>query len=292
MFWKTRLLIFGAFLLGSVGTAWAQQSSASDDSALDNDPCLTDSICRAHFQRGRKLSKEDNYNEALAAYEAAHLRREVPWLLINIGRTLHKLGRPADSLVYYQRYLAAEPSGPPERKQRAEQFQQEAKEEIAKLSALKKPETVAMVPEPAAAAPQKEPLPAVAVRAAVSAPPAPASAPTQPRRPVWLGIGLGAGGAVLLAGASVGIAALVQSSNARSAVYVGAPTQEAIDAQQQAHTLGIATDVLLGVGIVALGVTTVTYLVKSRKKEPPRVALFPDVQLGSRAVAVSLGGAY
>ena len=77
MSWKTKPLLLSLLLVG--GSIFAQpRVAAADESDMDNDPCLTDSICKAHFQRGRKLSKEDNYAEALVAYEAAQLRRQVP----------------------------------------------------------------------------------------------------------------------------------------------------------------------------------------------------------------------
>lgn len=292
MSWKIRPLVLGAVLLGAARLAAAQSAPASDEATLDNDPCLTDAICRAHFQRGRKLSKEDNYSEALAAYESAHLRREVPWLLINIGRTLHKLGRPAESVKYYERYLTDEPHGPPDRKQRAEQFEQEAKEEVAKLDALKKTEAVPVVAEPTAPVVKDSPQPSVSgdVPARVSVPAAKMPAASPPGRPAWLWAGVGAGGAVVVIGAVVGVAALTQASSAKNAVYVGEPSAEAMNAQKNARALGIATDVLLGAGVIAVGVTAVTYLVKHRKKE--RVALLPSFQLGTRLAGVGLSGSY
>ena len=60
------------------------------------DPCLSDALCRAHFQRARTLSKDGDLAAALAAYEAAYRRKPARWLLLNIGRTLHKLGKPVD----------------------------------------------------------------------------------------------------------------------------------------------------------------------------------------------------
>ena len=298
MFWKTKPLLLSLVLVGSSIFLQAR-TAAADESDMDRDPCLTDSICRAHFQRGRKLSKEDNYAEALVAYEAAQLRRQVPWLLINIGRTLHKLGRPAEAASYYKRYFADEPSGPPERKQRALQFQAEAEEEVAKLGAIQKQN-----PQPApgtttGASPPPSTTPAAA--AIVEPPPAPLSPTPTPSptpkvettgRPAWLWTGVAVGGGVLLVGGAVGIAALVQRSHASSAVYVGDPSAEALAAKDNARSLGIAADVLIGVGAVTAGATAIAYLVKTRRKEQPKTAVLPVLQAGAQSVLVGATGSF
>ena len=298
MFWKTKPLLLSLVLVGSSIFLQAR-AAAADESDMDRDPCLTDSICRAHFQRGRKLSKEDNYAEALVAYEAAQLRRQVPWLLINIGRTLHKLGRPAEAASYYKRYFADEPSGPPERKQRALQFQAEAEEEVAKLSAIQKQNSQPAPSTTTGASPPPSTTPAAA--AIVEPPPAPLSPTPTPSptpkvettgRPTWLWTGVAVGGGVLLVGGAVGIAALVQRSHASSAVYVGDPSAEALAAKDNARSLGIAADVLIGVGAVTAGATAIAYLVKTRRKEQPKTAVLPALQAGARSVLVGATGSF
>lgn len=298
MFWKTKPLLLSLLLVGSSIFLQAR-AAAADESDMDRDPCLTDSICRAHFQRGRKLSKEDNYAEALVAYEAAQLRRQVPWLLINIGRTLHKLGRPAEAASYYKRYFADEPSGPPERKQRALQFQAEAEEEVAKLSAIQKQNSQPAPSTTTGASPPPSTTPAAA--AIVEPPPAPLSPTPTPSptpkvettgRPTWLWTGVAVGGGVLLVGGAVGIAALVQRSHASSAVYVGDPSAEALAAKDNARSLGIAADVLIGVGAVTAGATAIAYLVKTRRKEQPKTAVLPALQAGARSVLVGATGSF
>ena len=306
MFWKTKPLLLSLVLVGSSIFLQAR-TAAADESDMDRDPCLTDSICRAHFQRGRKLSKEDNYAEALVAYEAAHLRRQVPWLLINIGRTLHKLGRPAEAASYYKRYFADEPSGPAERKQRALQFQAEAEEEVAKLGAIQKQNSQPAPGTTTGASPPPSTTPAAAAGAAavVEPPPAPLSLTPTPSptpsptpkvettgRPTWLWTGVAVGGGVLLVGGAVGIAALVQRSHASSAVYVGDPSAEALAAKDSARSLGIAADVLIGVGAVTAGATAIAYLVKTRRKEQPKLAVLPALQAGAQSVMVGATGAF
>ena len=100
------------------------------------------------------------------------------------------------------------------------------------------------------------------------------------------------GGGVLLVGGAVGIAALVQRSHASSAVYVGDPSAEALAAKDSARSLGIAADVLIGVGAVTAGATAIAYLVKTRRKEQPKTAVLPALQAGAQSVLVGATGSF
>lgn len=299
MSWKTSSLT-GVLLFCCAGGAFAQQSTG-EDSGLGTDPCLTDVICRARFNRGRKLSKEDKFDEALASYEAAYQLKPVPWLLINIGRTLHKLGRPGEAVEHYQRYLSAEPAGPQERRQRAEQFLREAQDEAALLRA-RKPVVVAPPLILPTEVPTEEPAPAPLFLPPPEPPPAVVTVAKPPsvdkHRSVpgsgWLWGSLAAGGALLLSSAGTGGAALAAAQSGKGAVYVGDPSAEALDAQARARTLGIATDVLLGVGAATVGVATVTYLVKrarTRRSEAVR-AFLPGGTMLSGGALLGLSGVY
>ncbi|MBL9004152.1 MAG: hypothetical protein JNJ46_07900 [Myxococcales bacterium] len=94
-----------------VDTAQARKPGPGEDA------CLADGVCVGLYEEARRLSKSGDYATALAAYQGAYHRRPVPWLLINIGRTLHKLGRYGEALSHYRRYLADEPKGPSDRLQ-------------------------------------------------------------------------------------------------------------------------------------------------------------------------------
>lgn len=302
MSWKTRSLLVGLLLSARPPQAVAQPQPASEDSALDTDPCLTDVLCRARFNRGRKLSKEDKYEEAVAAYESAYQRRPVAWLLINIGRTLHKLGRPQAAVTYYEQYLNEEPSGPQERKQRAELFLKEAREELAVQAAAKKPAvlpplivpevTVEQEPEPA------EEHPVSGLPSPVVEPPTPPVEPPRPltpvvsakRTPAWLWGGILSGSAVLIGGAGTGGAALAAANTARGTVYVGDPSADAVDTQQRARSLALATDVLLAVGVATVASVTTAYLIRHAVTRQP--AVLPAVGAGNLAVSVGCMGSF
>lgn len=303
MSWKTSSLTGVNLLLlffFCAGGAIAQQSTG-EDSGLGTDPCLTDVICRARFNRGRKLSKEDKFDEALTSYEAAYQLKPVPWLLINIGRTLHKLGRPGEAVERYERYLSAEPAGPQERRQRAEQFLREARDEDALLRTRKPAVPVPQLVIPTEV-PMAEPVPAPLVLPKPELPPVVMPVPRPPLvdKPrsapgnSWLWGSLAAGGALLLSSAGTGGAALAAAQSGKGAVYVGNPSAEALDAQTRARALGIATDVLIGVGAATVGVATVTYLVKrARTKRSEGVRAFvAGGAIRSGGALISLSGAY
>lgn len=84
-------------LLVLVMSGTAQAASPSDEG------CNQDEVCRSLFIKGKNLYKDQDYASALKMFMGAYERRQTPILLINIGRTLQKLGRPKEALDYYQR---------------------------------------------------------------------------------------------------------------------------------------------------------------------------------------------
>ena len=62
------------------------------------------------------------FESALPEFQAAYDRRQMPWLLINIGRTLHRLGRPREALDHYERFKAAESRPDAETVERLEKY--------------------------------------------------------------------------------------------------------------------------------------------------------------------------
>lgn len=74
------------------------------------DGCLKDVTCRNLYYKALKEYDEGRYVEALAGFQSAYSRRQMPWLLLNIGRSLQRLGRPQEAISNYERYLKAEPN--------------------------------------------------------------------------------------------------------------------------------------------------------------------------------------
>lgn len=291
-----RLLSGGALaLVLAVCSPSAAQHSEPGESET-NDPCLSDSLCRAHFARARKLSKSEDFEGALAAYQAAHRRRKVPWLLINIGRTLQKLGRPKDAIPYFQQYLSVAPAEASSLKEKARQYLKDAEQEVAALPVAPLPKPVLSEP-PKSEIPEVEPPPSMpALPPPVVPPPVPAAPPPPPAPPPnrWRSPGFIAGvavsGALLLCGALTGGLALSTSGQLRDTAYVGEPGGEQSDLQQRARSLALATDVLIPVGVVALGTTIlVTALRRPRREGQPSLRPTAYIGTGGFGLSVSRG---
>ncbi len=75
----------------------------------------------------RRLADIAQFETALPEFQAAYQRRQMPWLLINIGRTLHRLGRPREALDHYERFKAAESRPDAETVERLEKYITQAK---------------------------------------------------------------------------------------------------------------------------------------------------------------------
>ncbi|MFO0579920.1 MAG: tetratricopeptide repeat protein [Polyangia bacterium] len=158
--------MLGLVVLLGAGAAQAAEPASGEDGQNASDPCLNDTLCRGHYDEARQAYKDKRYEEALKEYRAAYERRQAPWLLINVGRTLQRLGRLDESLDYYQRYLRADPNPKPEVKSRVEEYIGQVKAGI---------ET----------APKKEPEPAPTLTAAPVAPVQPVAPPQPESKPVY-----------------------------------------------------------------------------------------------------------
>lgn len=77
--------------------------SGTADASPSDEGCNQDEVCRNLFVKGKNLYKDQDYSNALKMFMGAYERRQTPILLINIGRTLQKLGRPKEALDYYKR---------------------------------------------------------------------------------------------------------------------------------------------------------------------------------------------
>jgi tetratricopeptide (TPR) repeat protein len=101
--------------------------TAHADPQGKDDGCLGDAECKGRYEQAVALFDAGRFDAALPEFQAAYQRRQMPWLLINIGRTLHRLGRPREALDYYARFSAAEPRPDAETKERLEKYVAQAK---------------------------------------------------------------------------------------------------------------------------------------------------------------------
>lgn len=72
--------------------------------------CAEVAQCRSHLDQGMAFDLERNYELALREFQAAYKQEKDPRLALNIGRTLHKLGRFAEAISWYKRAGQAAPA--------------------------------------------------------------------------------------------------------------------------------------------------------------------------------------
>ncbi len=152
-----------------------------------DDPCLSDRQCRSQYDQAVEHFEQGRFEQALEKFQAAYELRRMPWLQINIGRTLHRLGRPQEALEHYEVFKQAETKPDPETQERVEKY-------IAQAKAL---------------ADTKPALPTVA-QPPVQPPPTQPPAEPPPPKPIykkgwfWAVIGGGVAAAVIV-GVAVGV---------------------------------------------------------------------------------------
>ncbi len=129
------------FVLSSPRLALAGGANDPDDG------CLRDNECRGHYDKAMKSYGGGRYEAALPEFQAAYGLRQMPWLLVNIGRTLHRLGRLEEAVQYYNNYEKASLGSDPETLKRVQDYRSQAQ---AALDALKSgqgtPTTPAVTP--------------------------------------------------------------------------------------------------------------------------------------------------
>ena len=179
-------------LLGLILALAAQAQAAPPTAAqASDDPCLKEAECRDRYQRAVGLYESGRYEAALPEFQAAYQSRQMPWLLINIGRTLHRLGRLDEAITFYNRYEQASPNDDPETTKKVREYKAQAEVLLSAKGA-------AASPTPAAATPDPTPSPPVA-----------AATDTRPvYKKWWFWTAIGGGVAVILiAGIAGGVAA-------------------------------------------------------------------------------------
>jgi tetratricopeptide (TPR) repeat protein len=226
----------GLACLVLLGWAKGAHAGASDGS------CARDPICLKHFTQASDSYKAQNYVEALLEFRAAYGRRPEPRILLNIGRSLFKLGQHKEALDYYQRFADMAPNDKASQ-EKLEHYRAEARAALAPPTSEPSPppdspaagtnagegkrdgEPVSEPePEPSPDIPQA-PVPMPAVAAAIPAATGPPTAPTRPthyplykRWWLWTAVGL------VVVGTTVGVLATSYSQPAPSnADLQGAP---------------------------------------------------------------------
>lgn len=120
-----------ALLVGMVGMVTTATASAEPSVNVESPSA---DLAREHYKRGAVLYEATRYDAALHEFEAAQATDPRPPLLYNIARCLEQLGRRAESLAAYERYLREDPTAA------------NAAEVTAKIAALTAALTAALAP--------------------------------------------------------------------------------------------------------------------------------------------------
>jgi tetratricopeptide (TPR) repeat protein len=256
---------------------------ASPVLAVPNDACIKDERCKEHHDKAVNYYSQQYYDEALVEFQAAYAARQMPLLLINIGRTLQKLGRPKEALDYYTRFQQAESKPDPAIATKLTEYIAQAKALIGSQPAPPPDQTTD---------PGKPP---------VNQPPAPRPPePPPPGRNLMIVGGVVAG--LGLGGIVAGGVLYAQSANFYSTFQPTSPNysqdefdQMAAKSSAQAYGLGSTLSYALGGVALAAGGALITVgalkLIKHRRSTatpPVKAAFLPSLGGGTMV----LTGAY
>jgi tetratricopeptide (TPR) repeat protein len=69
------------------------------------------SRAKAHFEAGEKLQRAGEYDQAIAEYSKGYAQVPLPAFLFNIAQAYRLKGDRYEAVLWYQKYLTAEPNG-------------------------------------------------------------------------------------------------------------------------------------------------------------------------------------
>jgi tetratricopeptide (TPR) repeat protein len=201
--------------------------------ALPNDACIKDERCKEHHDKAVNYYSQQYFEEALSEFQAAYAARQMPLLLINIGRTLQKLGRPKEAISYYERFQQAEAKPDPA-------IQAKLVEYLSQARALVGSQPAAPAADPAAD-PAKAP--------GKAAPPPPP--PPTPGRPLLLAGSVLAGVGVI--GLITGLGLYAKSAGDYGAFLMSTDDLEQRAAKNSAQAFGNGSTASYVVGVAFAG---------------------------------------
>jgi len=107
--------------------------------------CVQDLSCRSHLDQGIALDLVRKYELALREFQAAYRQQKDPRVAMNIGRTLHKLGRFSEALSWYKDAGRAAPADTELQKQ-LQEFTAQAKQNLPEAAGAHSPVSVVNQP--------------------------------------------------------------------------------------------------------------------------------------------------
>lgn len=262
--------------------------AAADDAPMQKaDLCLTNSACKEMYRRARELSRTGQLDATTVLYREAYKLRPAAWLLLNLGRVLHRQGKLVEAIASYEGYLRAAQGEQAARLDKAREYLAQAQAELASQPKEPAPPPAAAPSEPVESS-EPEPPPAPLI---IEPPPAellklappivplagriesrPVDAPRESgvRRHLGAGffIGIGMSGALLATSVVTGSLALSGASQLASAQYLGTPSDALLNQQARSRALAITTDVLLATSAVTLVVAVAVTFGRRRPSQP------------------------
>ena len=234
----------------------------------------TDARARELYENGARLYDEGLYEDAIAAWQAAHTLSERPLLLYNIANAYERIGRYQEALDHLNRYRALAPSSERDTlERRMRNIERRLEEEKAAPNATRPDQPAA---EPVASLDTK-----------------PTQGTARPPHPA--GVVLVVGGAVGLGlGGVFGGLALGQRASARALCQDGAsplcPSEAKVHTDAD-RSWSLGGDIAFAAGGVALGAGIIALIATSRPG-PDQAALRLTPSLGPGGAAVLLEGRF
>ena len=103
--------------------------------------CTEDLVCRSHLDQAVAHDRAGKYEPALREFRAAYQSQKDPRVAIDIGRTLHKLGRFSEALSWYKDAGRAAPADTELQKQ-LQEFTAQAKQNLPEAAGARSPVSV------------------------------------------------------------------------------------------------------------------------------------------------------
>ena len=294
-----KFLLLGMLCVESVGQAATGAIEEAQSEA--GDVCLSYKPCFALYKRARELSRTGQLEAAAVFYREAYQQRPATWLLLNLGRVLHRQGKLNDAVTSYQNYLRTAPPTEATRIATAKDYLAQAQQELGSqgpasqlptlppmTGPVPKPEDLLPEIEPAPAPLIYEPIPTAADSSGSAAKPADSealgnrsqsaksqspSSSFKQRLGTGFWAGLGASGGLLAASVVTGSLAQSGANELQATQYLGSPPANLSSLQERSRALAITTDVLMGCAAVTLvTVLAVTFGKKSPQPAPGRTS--------------------
>lgn len=247
-----RAAIVGCLLLAST-TAFLPSANAEPSAKVGN------SEARKLYDEATKLYNVRSFAEAAEKYKAASLVEPAPVLDYNLGQCYRQLGKYEDAIWHYQRYLDIGKMKP-DKRAAVEQFIQQMRAELDR-KAMSQPPTTIDTSGSEAASGKDGPSERLTVLRPVAPPREQGATAKVGARTGWFWLGVGLTSAGLVGGGATTWLALTADRMYSQSNETRRPSSERLDLADRADArrggalvVGIASGVVLGVGVVTLAV--------------------------------------